>query len=111
MSLHYLDPEREPRECPKCLGTGYAPCCGPRDRERGDLWACTECCGTGRLGVEGAEPDILTMQGCGGWVYSLDTNQAAHPGGGTLSVTGPFPTEAAALEAARKTQKMIDKKC
>lgn len=34
--------------CDACDGTGYAPNCGPRDRERGDMWDCWFCYGTGR---------------------------------------------------------------
>jgi len=34
-------------QCAACEGTGYAPGCDPRDRERGDLWQCVICLGTG----------------------------------------------------------------
>lgn len=50
MSLHHLDPDREPRECPSCDGLA-----GEHEHPR-DL--CEDCGGFGRLGVEGAEPDV-----------------------------------------------------
>jgi len=34
-------------KCEPCEGTGYAPNCVPGDRERGDLWACSYCNGSG----------------------------------------------------------------
>ena len=49
-------------QCDACGGSGYAVNCTPADRARGDLWACSQCAGTGedpsRAGIEpGPAPD------------------------------------------------------
>lgn len=50
--------------CESCEGTGYAVNCTPRDRERGDLWACGHCAGDGSYEAEDAL-DALKICGCG----------------------------------------------
>lgn len=45
------------RRCDLCEGTGYDPLCTERDRERGDLWACLRCFGTGFCEFEDDECD------------------------------------------------------
>lgn len=84
MSLHYSDPSREPRECPLAVsGPNGAPF-HPR--------LCM-CRGTGRLGDPEARPDVAIYRE--GDVFAAYTTGAS----GAIA-TGP--TEAAALEAARK---------
>jgi hypothetical protein len=50
VSLHYLDPDREPRECPGCPGCAPDAFFTPETPD--------DCHGTGRLGVEGARADV-----------------------------------------------------
>lgn len=107
MSLYYLDPEREPRECHVCDGTGSYS-----SHECGVLRSaeCGYCNGTGRLGVEGAEPDFEVRwnphnnrhdENAPGWRWSDLQGYAHHPS----LWSEAFPTESAALEAARAAHK------
>lgn len=109
----------EPRGCPECEGTGSVSRFMGSDKRNSGIGhhveSCPHCKGTGRLGVEGAEPDVevfaITAQGCrekhGGitlrpietqWYWAL---RGAPKRGEQMPHDGPFPTEAAALEAAR----------
>lgn len=45
------------QRCRKCGGSGYAVNCGPLDRERGDLWACSGCEGAGWVETAAARPE------------------------------------------------------
>lgn len=101
MALYYLNPEDEPRECDACrdnLHVGYAVNCTPTDGERGDLWACAGCLGTGKLGNPDGPRVHVFVDPRGtwnwrDWVEWGDTQPEPH---------GTYPTESAALEAARK---------
>lgn len=113
MSLHYLDPDRELRECPKCSKLRNISTMSFAERRRYQAVAdqCPGCGGTGRLGMEGAEPDVNvftwggTLDADRGWYYA-QWPPLSDPTGETISPTfGPFPTEAAALAAARKEHK------
>lgn len=63
MSLHYIDPNDEPRECPSCEGVGYRhirqDCDGTYDGPENDCPG--DCNGTGRLGdpEKRAEIDVF----------------------------------------------------
>lgn len=58
MTLYYLNPDDEPRECPGCIDC--VTCCEPcRARTVGN----PECGGTRRLGIEGKEPEIRVSHG------------------------------------------------
>lgn len=105
MSLYYLDPEREPRACPGCDdccdcsipdGYDYCPAHGYIGR----------CNGTQRLGVDGAKPDIEIVHSPPTWRLSLRGYFYREIGGACSkpdgSPSGPYSTEALALEAARK---------
>jgi hypothetical protein len=116
MGLFYLDAQREPRECPvkghfhgrapkDSAGREYCSRCSwefmehtnsvcPHDAD------CMTCHGTGRLGVEGARPDVeISHSGVpgDGFMYRIPTRSGQR--------FGPFPTESAALEAARAAHK------
>lgn len=114
MALHYLNPDDEPRECP-----GHCSECGevwPCTVERGRDWVnaraiafhtrshktrgcrANGCNGTGRLGREGAEPDVevALLAGVWKWTRRLDPHDSWH---------GPYPTEADALADARKAHR------
>lgn len=102
MSLHYIDPNDAPRECPNC---NHGECW--RDVDYGgdhstEHWECGSCNGTGRLGREGAEPEIevyFSMKGSENDGYYARTVDGRHIG------SGPHPTKASALAAARKALK------
>jgi len=110
MSLHYLDPEREPRECPRCdgLGSVYRPK-SRRNLKPEDYLQCLDCAGTGRLGVEGAEPDVevrdFTPMGSSADVFYWRTVAGGSRTFDELDLCGPHPTEALALTAARAAHK------
>lgn len=123
MSLHYLDPEREPRECDRCDGKTMTPAIPGLDSEKCPIcWGdgrvynsvhdetrvcqlclgdtrvsrCVRCNGTGRLGVEGAEPEIdLSCPDGELWIAEVLLP------GKTKCRYFEAPTESAALEAAR----------
>ena len=87
MSLHYLNPDREPRECPMCKGTGL--------NHRFTGAPCNYCPNsTGRLGVESAQPDIEII--FDGQVYWF-----RRPGEVVGWPRDCFDTEKEALEVAR----------
>lgn len=97
MAFHFLDPDREPRACENCTEGA--------DLSAGYYERCVACRGTGRLGVEGAEPDVEIIEepesdltSADQWYYTI--NPQARP---ISKSGGPFPTESAALEAARNT--------
>lgn len=126
MSTHFLDPNDVPRECPDCDGETLIP------RDTGPSFAIYKCrrcmcphcdgagtiidgerhggtpnhiqcptCegrgGTGRLGnPDGARVEVFQWgEGFGQWFYHCI---------GAVDSEGPYSTEAAALEAARKEQ-------
>ncbi len=103
MSLHYLNPDDEPRECPGCDGWGRVETNSSFGARRYDphskMRDCNDCNGTGRLGVEGALPDVEIAEQRGEWKWALVAD------GDLCTWFGPFPTETAALEAARKSQR------
>lgn len=99
MSIHYLNPDDEPRECERCKGAGYK---NDRLIVLDDLESlCNGCGGTGRLGnVDG--PRIFTSRSPdfaddhpmeSGWYFGPDVEVGP--------VFGPYSTESAALDAAR----------
>lgn len=114
MALYFLDPEREPRECPDCEGWGRVETNSQgfgvrRYDPTSRMCDCFNCNGTGRLGVEGAKPEIEILHF--GYAFS-----GADPARGfrwrrvpvkpgELGWSPIEPTEAAALEAARKAAK------
>ncbi len=82
MSLHFLDPDKAPRECPSCI-----------DVIPGEM--CTRCEGTGTLGDPEAKPDIeINFDGQVFWYRS--------PGETVLYPHECYETEAEALTAARE---------
>ena len=93
MSLYYLDPNDEPRECrgcPACLNLDA----DPHDARHG-ICSSEWCHGTGRLGnPEAAKVRIVSNEA--GW-FALGRN-----GFSMGNQVGPYPTEVAALEAARE---------
>lgn len=95
MSLHYLRPEDEPRECSNCGPS--TPTAGLAERIEECRIAC-ECHGTGRLGAEGKEPDVRVFVASNGWWWYWRNESAAIAG----MMGGPYPTESAALAAARE---------
>lgn len=101
MALYYLDPEREPRECGMCEDGTYAPEDGGGWHER-----CPFCHGTGRLGVEGAEPEIdVTCPDGELWIAEVLIP------GKTKCRYFEATTESAALEAARKAHREVCPEC
>lgn len=96
MGLHYLNPDDEPRECPARCEQGW-------HRNDADTcsYACESCYGTGLLGDPEAKPDVDVFYGkirevdAPGWLYDTGVGFLSNP-------QGPFPTEAAALTAARE---------
>lgn len=94
MALHYLDPEQEPRACPECNGEGEACFEQPLIGER---WIqCNRCSGSGRLGNPDAKR-VETIRITGGegryWQWRAI--------GDAITDGTHYPTEAAALAAAR----------
>jgi hypothetical protein len=107
MALFYLDPESEPRKCPKCSEYHHehpSSLVGRVGRPNGGEGPCFDCLGTGRLGVEGAEPEIEIhttsdnpgLAGLSGFWWRE---------AGRYRYRGPFPTSDAALSAARAAHK------
>jgi hypothetical protein len=107
MALYYLDPESEPRECQYCCDPIWKM---PR-HEYNSLDCPNSCGGSGRLGVAGAFEDVNVFR----WGGTGDALQGHYWApwppvespitGETVAAHGPygpFPTEAAALTAARK---------
>lgn len=107
MPLYYSDPEIEPRDCP----TLWARVGNPKHPKR------CQCKGTGRLGTEGAEPDVwvgqwgkteaetvATPPGEQDWYYNL-LDASGNPG---PDYHGPYPTESEALTAAREAVRKGD---
>ena len=92
MSLYFLDPEREPRECPGC------PDCDSGFQYEGTS-TFVACDGTGRLGDPDAKPDVEVrleaVIGSRRWFYFVLGSDVA-------GWVGPYPTESAALAAARE---------
>ena len=86
MSIHYLNPRDEPRDCPACLeGRAF----GFSQLTR---YKCKLCEGTGRLGnPDGARVLISGIPRAHYW----STTSVKHG-------QGPYPTESAALAAARE---------
>ena len=103
MPLHYIDPNDEPRECP---GVGRYDCV-----EGSVLFGdetCPNCHGTGRLGNPQAEPEIRTREFRTGDPMNRHLNgwYWAPPGDKYAAYEhGPYPTEAACLQAAREALK------
>ena len=111
MPLYYSDPSREPRECPACERCDE--CSGerwPHDRHDAHCSladgpqharACSECNGTGRLGDPEARPDIdirrSLYRGEERFWFKVEPRIRS----GALMDSGPYPTESAALTAAR----------
>jgi hypothetical protein len=97
MSLHYLNPDDEPRECHRCVGEGTPYPSHPE----GSQIECSTCHGTGQLGNPDA-PKVEIM----GWDDYPNTGHHDPVTFGyrfeTMEWIGNFPTEAAALAAARK---------
>jgi hypothetical protein len=97
MSLHYLNPDDEPRECPVC-DHGKV-----QDRPIGPCeWVtCSRCGGSGQLG----NPDATKVE-IMGWNDYPNTGHHDPVTFGyrfeTMEWIGNFPTEAGALVAARK---------
>ena len=95
MSLHFLNENDRPRECPKRWISIFGT-------ESGTHHKTCECHGTGRLGVEGAEPTLEA------WFEqdhaSLDSRgwYAEDWGPEDSATFGPHETKAAALQAARE---------
>lgn len=115
MSLHYLDPEREPRECQHCykgirrIYETYTAADGNLRTRYSHNVKCDVCGGSARLGVEGAEPDVEVIalhSEQAGWRGSEPRRAyvwrrlSDHCGDGER-----YPTESAALEAARKAHR------
>lgn len=90
MTLHYSDPNLEPRDCPNAR------------RIDGDLICnCPDCKCTGRLGEEGAEPEIrIRKVSAGMWTWDLTPQAASRYGPPYFGAT--YSTEAGALAAARE---------
>jgi len=100
MPFYYLDPTREPQDCPACEEgevCEFEPLIGER-------WSvCILCGGTGRLGVEGEEPDVETVELPPIPEAGIDEPQWFYRYPGVRdALFGPYPTEAAALSAARR---------
>lgn len=93
MALHYLDPEREPRECHRCNGAGNT------STGHGAM-LCGRCNGTGRLGDPEARRVEVAPHPCGlprfVWRRFDPIAKYQQPW-----EPDNYPTEAAALEAAR----------
>lgn len=112
MGLFYLNPDDEPRECPAFAFSRSIP--HPTDCPTG-------CNGTGRLGG-GKGPEIKTLELDDSWapVIRVPKAQRSYRGPGWYARgceysalegmnLGPFPTESAALEAARAAHKGVSK--
>ena len=98
MPHYYRDPDREPRDCDECDDRTYL--------------YCARCNGTGRLGEEGAKPDVSV------WSLGLHTPSEIYEPGWYVGAGkwpascplceddcdghGPYPTESEALAAARE---------
>lgn len=108
MATFYIDPSDVPRECPGCHECSWPFLPGG-----------SSCNGSGRLGnPDGARVEVFygfkTMKGAivpaAGYpdIHALSeqsTAQGWYAGWqGIVRAGGPYPTEAAALEAARKEQ-------
>lgn len=98
MSLHHLDPEQEERACPECT-SGIL--CGEQPPR-----VCKPCHGSGRLGNPAAKPDVrIWWEGSGDTegFYWTTRNSILHPRAfSNIAQGGPYPTQAAALAAARE---------
>ena len=126
MSLHYLDDSKRPKRCVPCKGRGKR-----RSRKERGARICIYCNGTGRLGDAGAEQVEVVEVDCGrcgarpgnshrnrrcltdgslaGWYVRDDPSAFVGPLAGrreprVIGCMGPYPTETAALEAAREAQ-------
>ncbi len=94
MSLHFSDESKAERECLPCKGKGRR-----RPRKERGARICTDCNGSGRIGVEGAVADFHTYRIQSGWCWGRLVSNKRRWGGSMLN--GPFDTEDDAISAAR----------
>ena len=100
MTIYYLDPADEPRECDRCGGNGEwsVPIdCG--------VEICPDCNGTGQLpgNTDGPKVRITGSPAVGGYRWRW-----ANRGRGYFR-SDPYPTEADALVAAREAFHSTDR--
>ena len=101
MSLHYIDPNDTPRDCPRCKGVGQWIAINLQNGEPvDDDVGCSKCNGTGQLGNPDAPRFETTCRRSGRWYWRA-------VGDSWPIVWSPNDpparlTEAEAIEAARK---------